>query len=143
MKKRYIRIALIIGAFITAGLCIYTSLVHEPGEETLEFTSEPGEITSDSLSYYMTFTGDYADHVYWDFGDGTSTEAAQVFKTYSKPGDYNVICKAVNDNGERYSGYSIHIIDMDHGLFDGYDLQIELLVISVILMIASVLFRGE
>ena len=143
MKKKYIRIVLIVAALITAGLCIYTSLVHVPNEETLEFTSEPGEITSDSLSYFMNFTGDYADSVYWDFGDGTSAEAFHVYKTYSESGDYNVICKAVNGNGERVSGYSIHITESDYGLFDGYDLQIDLLVVSAVLMLFAFLLRGE
>ena len=140
---RYLRIALIIGAIVAAGLCIWTAIDHEPDEETLEFTSEPGEITSDSLSYVMVFTGDNASKVVWDFGDGTSAEATEVFKTYEEPGDYNVICTAINDNGERVSAYSLHITESEYGLLDGYMTSVFLGLVSVGLMLLASSSRGE
>lgn len=140
---KVIRIVLIVAAVIAAGACIWTALNHEPDEETLEFTSEPGQITSDSLNYVMVFTGDLADRVIWDFGDGTSAEAVEVFKSYEEPGDYNVICTAVNDNGERVSAYSLHITESEHDLFDGYGSAIALGIVAVALMALSSVFRGE
>ena len=138
-----IRIILVVAAIAAAGMCIYLALTHEPDEQTLEFTSEPGEITSDSLSYCMVFTGDLAEKVEWDFGDGTSAEATEVFKTYEKPGDYYVLCKATNSNGERFSAYSLHIVESSYDPLDGYGKEITLLVVSVILMLLSWLVRGD
>ena len=138
-----LRLIVIIAAVVCAGLCIWSALTHEPDEETLEFTSEPGEITSDSLSYVMVFTGDLAEKVEWDFGDGTTAEATEVFKTYEKPGDYYVLCKATNSNGERFSAYSLHITESEHGLLDGYGWEIGLLVTSALLMVVSWLMRGD
>ena len=140
---KVIRIVLIVAAVIAAGACIWTALNHEPDEETLEFTSEPGEITSDSLSYVMIFTGERADHVYWDFGDGTSADAIEVFKTYDEPGDYSVQCRAVNDNGERMSAYSLHIVEGEYDPLDGYGSAITFGVIAVGLMVLSSVLREE
>ena len=139
-----IRILLIIAAIASAVMCIYFALTHEPDEQTLEFTSDPdtGEITSDSLSYCMVFTGERADKVEWDFGDGTTAEATTVFKTYDEPGDYYVLCKATNSNGERFSAYSLHITESEHGLLDGYGREIALLVTSVVLMLTSWFMRS-
>ena len=143
--RRIIRVLLIIGAIAAAAGCIYTALYHEPNEDTLEFTSDPETHTveSDSLSYFMTFTGDNADTVEWDFGDGTSAEAFAVYKTYDGPGSYHVLCKAVNDNGTRYSAYSLTITESEHGLLDGYELPIVLLVMSVAMMIGAVIAGRE
>ena len=137
--KRIVRVLLIVGAILAAAGCIYVSLFHEPNEDTLEFTSDPETHTveSDSLNYFMTFTGDYADTVVWDFGDGTTAEALAVYKTYEEPGNYYVLCKAVNDNGERYSAYSLTITESEHDLLDGYELAITLLVLSVVMMLGA------
>ena len=136
-----LRLIVIIAAVACAALCIWSALTHEPDEETLEFTSEPGEITSDSLNYVMVFTGSNADEVFWDFGDGTSAEATEVYKTYAEPGEYYILCKATNSNGERFSAYSLHIVESEHGVLDGYGREIGLLVTSVVLMLTSWLMR--
>ncbi len=128
-----------LAAIAAAALCIWMSLSHEAGEETLEFTSDPETRTveSDSLTYCMIFTGELADSVHWDFGDGTSADAFEVLKTYDEPGDYYVLCKATNDNGDRFSSYSLHITESDHGVLDGYGRELALLVTAVVLMAAA------
>ena len=106
---------------------MWSSLTHEPDVSTLEFSNDGDSrsMTSDSLSYYMVFTGDLADTVSWDFGDGTSTEAHQVYKTYDSPGTYSILCKASNDNGDRYSGYTLEITEAEErGLLDGYGSEV-------------------
>ncbi len=139
----YVRAVLVIGAIVAAGMCIWMSLTHEADGETLEFTSDPEERTleSDSLTYCMVFTGELADSVTWDFGDGTTAEAFEVVKTYEEPGDYSVLCKASNDNGDRYSSYSLHITESEHGVLDGYGTELALVVAAVVLMIAAYPWR--
>lgn len=137
---KMIRIIFVIGAVVCAALCIVTSLYHEAGSETIEFSSDSGEIFSDSKSYYMVFTGDNADTVTWNFGDGTSAEAFEVYKTYETEGDYQIICRSVNDNGERYSAYVLHIQDSDYGILDGYVTQLILLFVAVAMMVCSRFF---
>lgn len=139
MKDGGLRLILVTGAIITAGLCIWSSLTHEPDVSTLEFSddSESRSLTSDSLSYYMVFTGDLADTVSWDFGDGTSAEAHQVYKTYDSPGTYNILCKATNDNGDRYSGYTLIVEEpVERNLLDGYGTEVLLLLVSAGLFIS-------
>lgn len=139
MKDGGLRLILVTGAIITAGLCIWSSLTHEPDVSTLEFSddSESRSLTSDSLSYYMVFTGDLADTVSWDFGDGTSAEAHQVYKTYDSPGTYNILCKATNDNGDRYSGYTLIVEEpVERNLLDGYGTEVLLLLVSTGLFVS-------
>ena len=139
MDERGLRFTLLAGALLTAGLCIWSSLTHEPDVSTLEFDndSDSRSMTSDSLSYYMVFTGDLADTVSWDFGDGTSAEAFLVYKTYDSPGTYSILCKASNDNGDRYSGYTLEITEAEErGLLDGYGSEVLLLLVSAGLFVA-------
>ena len=139
MKDGGLRLILVTGAIITAGLCIWSSLTHEPDVSTLEFSddSESRSLTSDSLSYYMVFTGDLADTVSWDFGDGTSAEAYHVYKTYDSPGTYNILCKATNDNGDRYSGYTLIVEEpVERNLLDGYGTEVLLLLVSAGLFVS-------
>ena len=139
MKDGGLRLILVTGAIITAGLCIWSSLTHEPDVSTLEFSddSESRSLTSDSLSYYMVFTGDLADTVSWDFGDGTSAEAHQVYKTYDSPGTYNILCKATNDNDDRYSGYTLIVEEpAERNLLDGYGTEVLLLLVSAGLFVS-------
>ena len=139
MNDRGLRFTLLAGALLTAGLCMWSSLTHEPDVSTLEFSNDGDSrsMTSDSKSYYMVFTGDLADKVSWDFGDGTSVEAHQVYKTYSEPGTYSVLCKASNDNGDRYSGYTLVIEESEErGLLDGYGTEALLLLLSTGLFVA-------
>ena len=146
MGNNGLRFALIAGALLTAGLCIWSSLTHEPDISTLEFSNDSGSrsMTSDSLSYYMVFTGDLADTVSWDFGDGTSAEAFRVYKTYDSPGTYNILCKASNDNGDRYSGYTLVIEEPEErGLLDGYESEVLLLLISTGLFISFIMTRRD
>ena len=73
----------------------------------------------------------------WDFGDGTSAEAFQVYKTYDSPGTYSILCKASNDNGDRYSGYTLEITEAEErGLLDGYGSEVLLLLMSSGLFVA-------
>ena len=146
MGNNGLRFTLIAGALLTAGLCIWSSLTHEPDISTLEFSNDSGSrsMTSDSLSYYMVFTGDLADTVSWDFGDGTSAEAFRVYKTYDSPGTYNILCKASNDNGDRYSGYTLVIEEPEErGLLDGYESEVLLLLISTGLFISFIMTRRD
>ena len=146
MGNNGLRFTLIAGALLTAGLCIWSSLTHEPDISTLEFSKDSGSrsMTSDSLSYYMVFAGDRADVVSWDFGDGTSAEAPQVYKTYDSPGTYNILCKASNDNGDRYSGYTLVIEEPEErGLLDGYESEVLLLLISTGLFISFIMTRRD
>ena len=146
MGNNGLRFTLIAGALLTAGLCIWSSLTHEPDISTLEFSNDSGSrsMTSDSLSYYMVFAGDLADTVSWDFGDGTSAEAFRVYKTYDSPGTYNILCKASNDNGDRYSGYTLIIEEPEErNLLDGYETEILLLLVSTGLFVSFLMVKGD
>ena len=146
MDEKGLRYTLIAGALLTAGLCMFSALTHEPNVSTLEFSndSESRSMTSDSMSYYVVFTGDLADNVTWDFGDGTSADAFRVYKTYDSPGTYSILCKATNDNGDRYSGYTLVIEEpKERGLIDGYESEVLLLLISTGLFVASMMLGRD
>ena len=127
--------------FIAAVGClagsVFLCINHQPQIETLEVHMDedvPEKITTTALSYRFVYTGEYADAVQWDFGDGTYADAFEVVKEYGSPGTYNVVCEAVNIMGVRYSGYQIEIVEREGGLLEGYDAEIALLAISFLLM---------
>ena len=139
-RSSILKWGIVIAAITTAILCIYCCVTHSPNEETLYFTNDPDiqEGESSALSYYFCYTGERADAVSWDFGDGTSVEAFEVFKEFSEPGSYYILCKASNANGDRYSAYNLTIVgDSDFGFLDGYDKEISLAIASVALMLLS------
>jgi len=132
------RIVVFVAAFASLAGSVYLSAAHEPDNETVEISVGKGEetveIVSDALSYHFVFTGEKADAVSWDFGDGTYADAFEVYKGYTKAGEYNILCTAANVNGERVCGYHLTIEEKDYGFFDGYSLEIALLLLSAVLM---------
>ncbi|MCQ2069800.1 MAG: PKD domain-containing protein [archaeon] len=127
----------------TLDLCIH----HEPDNETVTFSTDcdnDGEITevkTSALTYFFQFTGENADSVHFDFGDGTSVDAFEVYKTYEEPGTYNILCSATNFMGTRVSGYQLTIEPEDHGFLKGYDDEVLMLAITFVLMLAAYLYK--
>ena len=137
--------------FAAASLCgtLYLCITHEPDNETVTFSADSdddGEITAvktSALTYLFQFTGDNADSVHFDFGDGTSADAFEVYKTYEEAGTYNIICKATNFLGTRYSGYQLTIEPKDYGLFGGYEDELLLLAFSILFMTLAYCIKAD
>ena len=128
---------------LAAAVCImgslYLSYYHEPDNQTIEFSTDDlgngsESVTSTAKTYLFQFTGDDADSVHWDFGDGTSADAFEVYKTYADAGTYNVLCIATNFGGTRVSGMPLTIEEKDFGFFTGYSDELLLLVLGIMFM---------
>ena len=137
------RVMLILAAAVCLTGSLYLSYHHEPDNETVTFstdTSADGHteyVTSSARTYLFQFTGEDADSVHWDFGDGTSADAFEVYKTYAGPGTYNVLCTAMNFGGTRVSGMPITIEEREFGFFTGYSDELLLLSLGILFMIFS------
>ena len=83
-----------------------------PAKTTAPIASFDTEMSDDGMTVYITWTGDYASVVYFDYGDGTSgtTTASH---TYSGAGAYVIVATAVNNLGERTASHVVFV--------DGYD----------------------
>lgn len=129
--------AVIASAFIMAGACIWLCLSHEPGAEVLEFDTDPetGRATVASDLLCFVFTGEDADDVHWEFGDGTSADGPVVYKRYAESGSYPVLCMASNLYGDRFSSMTIDVEKPDVGFLDGYEDELALLTGSVLLFL--------
>lgn len=136
-----IQACLFAGALIVGGLCIGSLIGHEPGSETIEIDSDSGSASVDSLSMHFAFTGGNADIVRWDFGDGTSAEAVEVFKVYDSPGSYTVTCTASDGDGSAVCTYDLTVTDGEYGIADGYIPEITMIAIASIMLISSGLMR--
>ena len=125
---------------LAAAVCFMSSLylayVHEPDNETITFSSDPSDdaVTSSAKTYFFQYTGEDADSVHWDFGDGTGADAFEVYKTYADAGTYNVLCTATNFGGTRVSGMPLTIEEKDFGFFTGYSDELLLLVLGIMFM---------
>ena len=93
----------------------------EPGDYTVTLVANPGTSCADSISALITVadqpiasftdslgcamdahfagTGQNADELDWDFGDGTLSSGTSVDHTYSAPGIYTVLLSVMNQAG--------------------------------------------
>lgn len=65
-----------------------------------------------TAKYKFVFTGEQADSVLWDFGDGNTSTDYTAFHTYEKSGTYKVTITAKNDKGTDVSFKTI-IVNFD------------------------------
>lgn len=132
---------------MTAAVCLFGSLYlsygHEPDNDTVTFSSEISadgmtqNVVSTAKTYFFQYTGEDADSVHWDFGDGTSADAFEVYKTYADAGTYNVLCTATNFGGSRVSGMPLTIEEKDFGFFTGYSDELLLLSFGIMFMVLA------
>ena len=138
--------ALAVGLALAA-LCAYMCFTHEPSAERIDFSAESdGSAVMASTDYFVfVFTGEDAESIHWDFGDGTSVDdAVEVYKQYAEPGVYQVLCVASNGIYERYSGMTVTVTDAEEkGLLDGYGTEAALMAISSVLLLAGLMMRDE
>ncbi len=143
MNRRRVSTVLVLVSMVMGTVTVWCSLNHEPDTETIEFSDDPKEsnIISSSKTYCFVYTDERADTVTWYFGDGTEVQAFSVVKKYDSEGDYYVLCKASNLNGDSYSAYQITIEEKDFEFFAGYTTELFLALSTVILMAASIVLR--
>jgi len=137
--KNMVKTVLVLGAVVTAASCIYLCVTYEPDATTLYFdtTSEhTSAITSSSSLYCFVFTGDRADSVQWDFGDGTSATGYEVIKEYDA-GEHYITCTAKNMYGQRVSAYMLTVVPGEFGFWDGHETAIALMITSVAMMLLA------
>lgn len=60
----------------------------------------PSLTVVDTRTFKFVWTGEYAESVVWDFGDGTTAEGFSVFHSYAKDGTYHYSCTGINSLGQ-------------------------------------------
>ena len=60
----------------------------------------PSFTVVDTRTFKFVWTGEYAESVVWDFGDGTTAEGFSVFHSYAKDGTYHYSCTGINSLGQ-------------------------------------------
>ena len=90
----------------------------------------------DTLKIQATFTGERADSIVWDWGDGTTDTGNKVTHEYKEPGTYTITLTASNDVGDDVVEITVTVGD---SVIDWiYWGVIALLVIIVILLVVKI-----
>ena len=145
------RLFAVLLIFVTICLMLATFLLcaqHEPGSETVrEEVYVDGvhydTLVSDADQFVFVYTGEGADSVHWDFGDGTSASGYVIYKSYPGPGTFNVLCTAYNFYGSTTSGTQLVLEESHHGFLDGYDDELACFMLTMVFMIFSVSYAGS
>lgn len=78
-------------------------------------TAQNADITeTGTRTFEFLWTGENAERVVWDFGDGSSSEGMKVVHTYDRNGTYDYTCTGINSVGSSQVGGRI-IVDIDSG----------------------------
>ena len=141
MKSQYVAV-LFISAFLLCGAAVYMSMTYEPNESTLEVLITDNEdgsyhITSSATEYYFAYTGELADLVFWNFGDGQWIFGFEIWKEF-EPGTHTVTCRAMNIWDERYSAYTITVEPVEYDPWSGHEVPLILFGASIILMLCAI-----
>ncbi|MBR4685937.1 MAG: PKD domain-containing protein [Candidatus Methanomethylophilaceae archaeon] len=115
-------------------------------------SSTPVDTGDDSTTIYsdgtrtfkFVWTGEDADTVLWDFGDGTTGQGFTIYHTYSENGTYTYTCTGVNDNGtDRVTGTIVVDVPLMKHILSEYLWYIVAAIILVIAIAVFVLFRRK
>ena len=82
-------------------------------------------------TFKFVWTGEDAERVVWDFGDGTTGEGFQITHTYESNGTYTYTCTGINSIGSSSVSGTITVDVADEG-FD----MLFLIVVGIVVLIA-------
>ncbi len=86
-------------------------------------------------TFRFTWTGENADMVTWDFGDGTTGEGFSVVHTYAENGTYTYTCTGTNSVGSSSISGTI-TVNVDDGEDDGSMILLIGIVVLILLVVA-------
>ncbi|MBE6521871.1 MAG: hypothetical protein E7Z62_01895 [Thermoplasmata archaeon] len=129
-----------------------TSGGNTSGGNTSGGSTTPAPVTpgDDSTTVYsdgtrtfkFVWTGEDADTVLWDFGDGTTGQGFTVFHTYSENGTYTYSCTGVNEHGsDRVTGTIVVDVPLMKHILSEYLMYIIAAIILIIAIVAFVIYR--
>lgn len=131
-----------------------TSRGNTSGGNTSGGSTTPTPVTNgdDSTTVYsdgtrtfkFVWTGEDADTVLWDFGDGTTGQGFTVFHTYSENGTYTYSCTGVNEHGsDRVTGTIVVDVPLMKHILSEYLWYIVAAIVLVILIAVFVIYRRK
>lgn len=95
----------------------------------------PNIIESGTRTFKFVWTGENAERVVWDFGDGKTGEGFQIVHTYEKNGTYKYTCTGINSLGESSVSGTITVNVADDGLSDLVLIGIGILLLIVLILV--------
>jgi hypothetical protein len=107
-------------------------------------------VTDDSTTVYsdgtrtfkFVWTGEDADQVLWDFGDGTTGQGFTVFHTYSDNGTYTYTCTGVNEHGsDRVTGTIVVDVPLMKHILSEYLLYIIAGIVLILVIVGFIIYR--
>ncbi len=102
-------------------------------DPVIESDGENTAITeTGTRTFRFTWTGENAECVIWDFGDGETAEGFSVIHTYGDNGTYTYKCTGINDLGESSVTGKI-TVDVD----DGFDYSMIVLIAVIVLIVVA------
>ena len=124
---------------LSASAVLDDAVVVYDGESSEGGSSEaapaPSIENTETRTFKFVWTGEDAERVTWDFGDGTTGEGFQVIHTYEKNGTYEYTCTGINSVGSSSVSGKI-VVDVPDDTFDFYLLI--LIVVGLLIVIAIV-----
>lgn len=78
--------------------------------------SAPDISENETRTFKFVWTGEDAERVIWDFGDGTTGEGFQITHTYDKNGTYTYTCTGINSIGSSSVSGTITVDVADDGI---------------------------
>lgn len=99
-------------------------------------TAPAPDITeSGTRTFKFVWTGENAERVVWDFGDGKTGEGFQIVHTYEKNGTYKYTCTGINSIGESSVSGTITVNVADDGLSEFVLIGIGILLLIVLILV--------
>ena len=96
-----------------------------------ESVPAPNVTETGTRTFKFVWTGEDAERVTWDFGDGTTGEGFQITHTYDKNGTYTYTCTGINSVGSSSVSGTIKVDVPDDGIS-----MTMLILIGILLLIA-------
>lgn len=95
----------------------------------------PNITESGTRTFKFVWTGENAERVIWDFGDGKTGEGFQIVHTYAKNGTYTYVCTGINSIGQSSVSGTITVNVADDGLSEFVLIGIGILLLIVLILV--------
>ncbi len=95
----------------------------------------PNITESGTRTFKFVWTGENAERVIWDFGDGKTGEGFQIVHTYEKNGTYKYTCTGINSIGQSSVSGTITVNVADDGLSEFVLIGIGIFLLIVLILV--------
>lgn len=97
----------------------------------------PSISVTDTRTFKFVWTGEYAESVLWDFGDGETATGFTVVHSYQKDGVYTYTCTGINSIGQSTIKGTITVANGDVSV---YDVSMIVGIILFLLIVGAVIY---